>query len=173
MGIERDSLFPDSLHHSATVVSLISNDHVLENDQCVLGKWVVFMLTIGQEGFPLIEINSGSEIWEVAFTANGEYIVSGDDKGVRVWRVEDSTQIATLEVKNVVCLAVSQDGRWIAAGTHLGEVFVWDAKTYKKVFSYWGDGQNIINSVDFSPNSTQLNSASGYTATIWDIATRR
>ena len=47
------------------------------------------MLTLGQEGSPLIEINAGSDIWSVAFAPNNEYIVSGGQGGVGVWRVVD------------------------------------------------------------------------------------
>ena len=130
------------------------------------------MLTVGQEGSPLIKINGGSDIRAVAFAANGEYLFSGGEDGVRVWRVEDGKQMATIEAELVWCLAVSEDGRWIAAGTAWGEVFVWDAKTYEKVFSNDVDVGGITG-VDFSPDSTRLVSASrNQTATIWDIATR-
>ena len=50
---------------------------------------VAFMLTVEQEGSPLIEINGGNDIWTMAYTANGEYIGSGDADGIRLWRVED------------------------------------------------------------------------------------
>ena len=76
------------------------------------------MLTVGQEGSPLIKINSGSDIRAVAFAANGEYLVNCGGRGVRVWRVEDGEHMATVsEAKHVECLALSKDGRWIAAGT--------------------------------------------------------
>ena len=87
-----------------------------------------------------------------------------------MWRVEDSKQMAALEAKNVQCLAVSKDGRWIAAGTSEGYVFVWDAKTYRTVFTHW---ENDILGVDFSPDSTRLVSASKKAAIVWDIATRK
>jgi hypothetical protein len=35
------------------------------------------MLTVGQEGSPLIEINGGSDIRAVAFAANGKYLITG------------------------------------------------------------------------------------------------
>ena len=74
---------------------------------------------------------------------------------------------------HVRCLAVSNDGRWIAAGTAWGDVIAWDAKTYEKVISHREDSKDI-NGVDFSPDSTRLISASDNgTATIWDISTRR
>jgi uncharacterized protein with WD repeat len=87
--------------------------------------------------------------------------------------VEDGKEMATMEAKSVQCLAVSKDGKWIAAGTSWpeGEVFVWDARTYKKVFHSHADREDRgINAVDFSPDSTRLVSAS-WSASIWDIAT--
>ena len=122
---------------------------------------------------PPIEINVGSKVDAVTFSANGEYLLSGGDGGVRVWRVEDGTHVARMETRAVRCLAVSKDGRWIAAGTYLGDVFVWDAKTHKQVFKHNEDSRDI-NGVDFSPDSTRLVSASeNRMATIWDIPTRQ
>jgi WD40 repeat protein len=168
MGIECDSLFVDSLHCSA---KLRRDDHVIDNDRCVLRKWVAFMLTVGQEGSPLIEISGGSDLRAVAFATNGKYLVSGGAGRVRVWGVEDGKQTATVEAMGVRCLAVSNDGRWIASGTFYGEVLVWDAKTYEKVFSYKED-YGDIHGVDVSPDSTRLVSASdNKTASVWDIAT--
>ena len=86
-----------------------------------------------------------------------------------MWRVEDGRQMARLEANDVECLAVSKDGRWIAAGT---QVIVWDAKTYKQPFSQW-DRRSSITGVDFSPDSTRLVAASyDRIASIWDIAAR-
>ena len=140
------------------------------------GNGVALMLTIRQEGSPLIEINGGSEIKAVTFTANGEYLVGGGE-GLGVWRVKDGRQIATMAARETVkCLAVSKDGRLIAAGTDSGEVFVWDAKTFQRVFSHWKDTDDI-SGVDFSPDSrspTRLLVASfNRTATVWDITTRQ
>jgi WD40 repeat protein len=132
------------------------------------------MLTVGQEGSPLIEINGGTDIRAVAFAANGEYLVSGSGAwSVGVWRVEDGKQMATMAVMGgVLCLAVSKDGRWIAAGTNCGQVVGWDAKTFEKAFSHRED--HGINGVGFSPDSSRLVSASDYgTTSIWDIATRK
>ena len=89
-----------------------------------------------------------------------------------MWQVEDGKQMARMEAECVWCLAVSKDGRWIAAGTGWGDMFVWDAKTYEKVFSHRDSGS--IRAVDFSLDSTRLISASSNgTASIWDIATRK
>ena len=89
-----------------------------------------------------------------------------------MWRVEDGKQMARVEGKRVECLAVSQDGRWIATGTHRDGVFVWDAKTFEKVLSHREDHRDSINGIDFSPDSTRLVFAVRNRASTLDIATR-
>jgi len=132
----------------------------------------VSMLTVGQEHRDTIEIGVGWDLYAATFSANGEYVFSGGWGGVRVWRVQDRDQLeeVTMEARGVLCLAVSGDGKWIAAGTSLGDVVVWDAETYKPASAHKGSG--YINGVDFSPDSTRLISASdNRTATVWDVAT--
>ena len=107
----------------------------------------------------------------MTFSADGKYILSGGDRGVEVWRVEDSKQVATMEKVIVQCLAVSSDGKWTAAGTIYGDVHVWDAKTHNQIFAFKGS-DTTINGVDFSPDSSRLVSASGDIAIFWDITTR-
>jgi WD40 repeat protein len=111
----------------------------------------------------------------VTFSANGEYLLTGGLGGVGVWRVEDGKRLATVEAWDVLCLAVSKDGRWITAGTLFGDVFVWDAQTYENVIWHNEDHPGINRStkaVDFSPDSTHVVSASK-DACIWDIATHQ
>ncbi|KAF8550490.1 hypothetical protein OG21DRAFT_1513946 [Imleria badia] len=121
---------------------------------------------------PHMEIDVGVELRAVTFTANGEYLVSGGTE-VQVWRVEDGKKIATMKAGAVFSLAVSKDGRWIAAGTYEGEVIVWDSKTYEAVCTLKKDS-DIINALDFSPDSTRLVSGSdNRTAMVWDVTMRK
>ena len=137
-------------------------------------KWSCIHANPGQEGSPLIEIDGRRDVRAVTFAANGGYIVGGrDGEEVGVWRVEDGKQMAILAASSVYCLAVSKDGRWIAAGTIWGDVIMWDAKTFEKVFSH-REGNYTILGIDFSLDSTRLVRAVGNsTATIFDVATRR
>jgi WD40 repeat protein len=131
------------------------------------------MLTVGQEHSPLIEVDVGSGVRAVTFTANGEHLVSGCGDGLLVWGVEDGTQTATMAARDVRSLAVSQDGRWITAGTCDGYALVWDATTFENVFTDREDVDDIFG-VDFSPDSTRLVTASrSRTATVWDLATHK
>ena len=109
----------------------------------------------------------------VTFSANGEYLVSGNDYVVRVWRVEEGKQVANMNTGKVSCLAVSDDGKWIAAGTYGGDVFAWDATTYKQVLKWRSESVSPVHGADFSPDSARLALATKETATVWDLATRK
>lgn len=137
---------------------------------------VASMLTVGQERAPPTEISTGSQIRAIAFTGNGEFLVSGDKESVGVWRVADNQQVGTMKARDVRSVAVSKDGRWIAAGTSWGETTVWDSwQTFKEVFTRDDDHHgHTVTSVDFSPDSTRLVTASGSRAAlILDIPTRK
>ena len=110
----------------------------------------------------------------MTFTANGEYLVSGGEKGIQVWRVKDGERVTTMRAMHIECVAVSKDGRFIAAGSGRGDVFVWFGTTYEQVVAGKLDGW-AIQDIDFSPDSSRLVSANGInnTATIWDIAAQR
>ena len=111
-----------------------------------------------------------SEMQAVTFSANGEYLLSGDEEGVQVWRVESGAHMATLEAEHVRCLAVSIDNNWIAGGTWGGSVLMWNANTYKQVFL--SKSSHAILGVDYSPDSARLVTASeNRTATVWAITT--
>ncbi|KAF8129237.1 quinon protein alcohol dehydrogenase-like superfamily, partial [Boletus edulis] len=121
---------------------------------------------------PTIEINIDTRrLKAVMFSANSEYLVGGGGDEVQVWRVQDGKKMATIQVHDVQCVAVSKDGRWIAAGAH-GVVFLWNAKTYLQVWEHkmgFGD----IRAIDFSPDSTRLMSASWGRATVLDVTTSK
>ena len=126
------------------------------------------MLTIGQERSAPTEINVGQDVRALTFTANGEYLATGDDsKGVEMWRVKDGKQVARVETGYVRSLAASKDGKWIAVGASRG-IFVWNAETYEVV--EYGEGE-YVRAVDFSPDSRLVAGMGNKKATIWDLAT--
>ena len=133
------------------------------------------MVLIIEQEPPLTETNVSHKINTVTFTANGEYLVSGGSEDVRVSRVQDGKRMATMATSGKVsCLAVSKDGRWIAAGTFLGEILVWEAKTYEKIVLKTDNYTYASTAVDFSPDSIRLVTASRKsTVTVWDIAARQ
>ncbi|KAF8548112.1 hypothetical protein OG21DRAFT_1607087 [Imleria badia] len=125
------------------------------------------------EGSTLVEINCGYPVWVVIFSANGEYLIGGDDKAVRVWRVADGEEVGTMAAYDVRSIAVSKDGKWIAAGTELGRVTAWDAQTHERLFTH-KESSSSVRAVDFAPDSNRLVTASSNcTASIWDLAARK
>ena len=151
---------------------LLCND-VFNNDWCALTSWGRIYVDSWAARSPPIEIDIDVKLWTTTYSASGEYFVSGGD-GVRVWRVEDGNlkQLATMKAEGVQCLAVSKDGKWIAAGTASGKALLWDTKTFEPVWTFKKRMQRgSINGVDFSPDSTRLISASSTkSAVVWDIA---
>ncbi|KAF8552314.1 WD40 repeat-like protein [Imleria badia] len=105
------------------------------------------MLTVGPAS-PHVEIDVGSKIFAMTFTANGEYLISGGS-GVRVWRVKDGEEMATMEANGDIAERNYRVG-------------LEDLHTLQK--------DELIRAVDFSPDSTRLVSGSGNkTAIVWDI----
>ena len=157
------SLLVNCLHGLLLTVTMSST----MNGAYSRDKTAKFMLIVGQEPCSSIEFDIGHEINAVTFSANGKYLVSGGSEGVRVWRAHDGKHIASMDVQDVSCLAVSKDGRWIAAGSFVGCAFVWDATTYQQAFEHLNEG--VCTAVDFSPDATALVASWSNTATIWSI----
>ena len=130
------------------------------------------MLIIEQER-ERIEIHFDSRAEAVTFSSNGEYLFSGgSEQEVQVWRVEDGTRTATMPTKGyMLCLAVSKDGKLIAAGAN-SAVYVWDAETHERVLEHELDSSEV-NCVDFSPDGSRLVWACDNEAAVWDIGTRK
>ena len=110
------------------------------------------MLTIAQAHSEPTEIDVGQDVRTLTFTANGEYLVTGHEEEVRMWRIKDGTQVVRMEMGLVLSLAASKNGKWIAAGTP-SEMSVWDARTYEQVLK---EEVGYVYGVDFSPDSTRL-----------------
>ncbi|KAF8129297.1 hypothetical protein EV363DRAFT_1400038 [Boletus edulis] len=130
------------------------------------------LATSVEELSPFVDLAHTKGLKAVTFSANSEYLVGGGDDGVQVWRVQDGKKMATMQANRVWCVAVSKDGRWIAAGTLYGGVFLWDAKTYEQVWMHT-ENSGGIRAIDFSPNSTRLIYVSRGTATVLDVATSK
>ena len=128
------------------------------------------MLTVGQEhSFP-IEVNADNIVAEVTFTASGEYLVVRTYiDGAQMWRLKDAKQVATIDLPDILALALSKDDTWIAVGT-IHELFLLDAKTYQKVFTH---KEVWFQALDFSPDSSRLVTGADDTAIVWDVTTRK
>ena len=130
----------------------------------------------------IVEIN-GSEkrIFSVLFTEEGKQVLSGEERVIRRWRVDDGREVGEpirVEGANVYAAAVSPDGKWLVAGLRRldlddgkTDVRVWDARTHAKVLDIKGHTDSVF-AVDVSPDSTKLATGSfDKTVCIWNITT--
>ena len=93
------------------------------------------------------------------------------DRTVGVWDLERGTRLATLSGPGRIleCVAVSPDGRWVAAGDRAHEVHVWSLPDgQRRVFH--GHGECVV-AVAFTPDGAGLVSVDqrGQVWT-WDLA---
>ena len=94
----------------------------------------------------------------LAYSPDGEQLHSGSSDGiVRVWNAAEDQPAQVLEATNaeVRSIAVSRDGRWLAAGIRYEQVKVWDRKTWQEHLSFKGHESDVW-AVGFTPDSGTL-----------------
>lgn len=112
-----------------------------------------------------------------AFSIDGKKIltVSGsrsrrsEDTLVRIWDAVNGTFLAGLSHSTYVVTAeFSPDGKRIVTAARDKNAYVWDAATYKKLFSLTGH-KDIVNSARYSADGKKIiTGSSDNTAIIWD-----
>lgn len=142
-------------------------------------EWAaVSIRTVPQRRENWIEINAMFPVHSVAFTADGDHIVSGhfDEGRVRRWAVDSGKEVGTplnVEAQRVVRkIAVTHDGEQVVSVARNGRVTVWDAGRYKRTVKKFKAHNDGINVVDISPDTTTIATGSeDCTATIWSFST--
>jgi WD40 repeat protein len=142
-------------------------------------------------GTPQLLLNSGghmSVINDIVFSADGKQLVSAsDDKTIRVWDLATGKtermilgEAETGSPGKVFAMALSPDGKWLAAGgkfhnsdvTAGSRVRLYDFASGELVALLEGHTDVVLDLV-FSPDSKYLISGSGdNVAIIWDVAAK-
>jgi WD40 repeat protein len=102
----------------------------------------------------------------------GRVVVSHRNLVVTVRDDQSGQEIRKLQLaSSAFALALSPDGRFLAAGTWVGTIVVWDLETGRQVKELKGQARGVIG-LDFSPDGRLLVSASlGGPMWVWDVAT--
>jgi WD40 repeat protein len=107
----------------------------------------------------------------VAFTPDGDRIVTASDAGVRVWS-RDGELLSTSGAEDAPYFdeALSPDGRLVAAGGASGTAYVWRVSTGHLVAELKGhEAQIVTGGIAFSPDGSRVVTG-GFdeTARLWD-----
>ncbi len=152
-----------------------------------LGARPVEQARAAAEERPVLQLDTGGHmaiIKGIAFTPDGRQLVSAsEDKTIRVWDLASGKTVRTIRGESaagpagkVYAMALSPDGKWLAAGGWLtspdvqGSVIrLYEFASGKLVALLKGHKSEVLG-LAFSPDGSKLISGSGdSTAIIWDI----
>jgi Tol biopolymer transport system component len=149
------------------------------------GKEIAFVKEDQADTFVVKDISSeketftckgaGTSIFILAWSPDGQTIVSADDKGtVQFWSVSEKKSLFTQPYNSLTALAWSPDSTRLVLANFQGEVQVWNVQDGRIITKYTGHNTNSVSSVTWSPDGTSIASASiDNTVHVWDARNRQ
>lgn len=108
----------------------------------------------------------------VAFLGNDRLVTAQEGEiGVKIWDTATKKLIRGLNVPETVRgLAVSTDGKWIAAtGGREGMVKIWEVGTWREAYQVTAHPGKVSFGVDFGADGQTILSAGGDAAIVWKL----
>ncbi|HZY87338.1 MAG TPA: hypothetical protein VFE78_21055, partial [Gemmataceae bacterium] len=136
--------------------------------ETVVRRWEV-------AGWKELKALEGSQgiVLGLAFTPDGKQIATCSDNSVRLWSTDGRMQRRLAEGReHVRCLALSPDGKKVAAGYVEGTLAVWDTRSGREL-ARWRAGHSCLVGLTFSPDGKVLASAAVGESDVrlWEAAT--
>lgn len=111
-----------------------------------------------------------SEVLQLSFDPNSEFLVSADKSEAIVWSVRDQVEISRMPLPNgyvMEILGVGPGGRYVAAATSDGKIFVWDTASNNPTPTLLPIDGGM--SFSFSPDGSWLSIGNLSEIRLWDL----
>lgn len=147
---------------------------------------VIWVASPTRAAEPILQLDTGGHmalVRSIVFTPDGRHLISSsDDKVIRIWDRRSGRTVRTLRGQieegnagKIYALALSPDGRWLAAGGRLNEdgrgghpIRLYDLKSGKIARLLKGH-EGAVLSLEFSPSGKHLiSSGTDDIAILWD-----
>ena len=106
----------------------------------------------------------------LAFSSNGLRLAQTDEKGGMVFDLASRKTIFRFNADGIWGLAISQDGRFLAAGTEFNLIHLWDVNSGQKLGILRGHVAGLYG-LSFSPDGKTLASCGDNRVKLWNIET--
>ncbi len=141
---------------------------------CIDGQWVYsgsIKLWSVSSGACQQTITESYEVMSVAYSADGQMLVSGDDDGhIKIWDISNGACLQTVsEDYSVYSVAFAPDGLTVASSNG-SNISLWKVSNGACLQTFTGHAYGVLQ-VAFSPDGQTLASASeDYTVKLWQVS---